>query len=314
MDAVLAYAFTLGLVAAINPCGFPLLPAYLAGFAGGGSGAGWAKQTERGLVAGASVTAGFVVVFGTLGLVVESGADLVLDWVPWVMLPLAAAMTVAGVLTVLGRGRQVRLRVPVPRIASTRGPLAMAGFGVAYAVASLSCALPLFLAGVAGSFTRLGLLTGIGTFVAYALGMGLLLTVASLAVAYAGASVLRRAMAASRFVPKASGVVLTLAGAYLVLYWLDDLVSPASSPAPVRVVEHVQAVLTSWLGGSSRLIGAALGAGVVIACLALAVASRNKTPALSVERPAGGEQGGGRQEGGSRTAERQPRAMSESHV
>jgi cytochrome c biogenesis protein CcdA len=297
MNAVLAYAFTLGLVAAINPCGFPLLPAYLTAFAGDRPGTGWVRQTERGLVAGASVTAGFVLVFGTLGLAVDSGAGLVLGWVPWVMLPLAAAMTVAGVMAVLGR--QVRLRLPVPRIGSSRGPLTMAGFGVAYAVASLSCTLPLFLAGVAGSFTRVGFFTGAETFLAYALGMGLLLTVASLAVAYAGASVLRRVVTASRFVPKASGLVLALAGAYLVLYWLDDLVSPASSPAPVRVVEHVQSVLVAWLGGSSRLIGAVLGAGVVIACLALAAASRdrrpspsaNRGPALSAEPPASGQEG-----------------------
>lgn len=288
MNAVLAYAFTLGLVAAVNPCGFPLLPAYLVAFAGEPrGGAGWAKQTERGLLAGACVTAGFVLVFGALGLVVESGARLVLGWVPWVMLPLAAAMTVAGLLALLGR--QVRLHLPVPRIGSSAGPLSMAGFGVAYAVASLSCTLPLFLAGVAGSFTRLGFVTGAESFVAYALGMGLFLCVASLAVAYAGATVLRRAMPASRFVPRVSGGVLTLAGAYLVLYWLDDLVWPSSSPVPVRVVEHVQSVLTAWLGGSSRLIGAVLGAGVVAACLALAVASRDKVPALRTKGRGGAD-------------------------
>ena len=282
MSAVLAYAFTLGLVAAINPCGFPLLPAYLATFAGGRSGAGWVKQTERGLVAGACVTMGFVLVFGLLGLLVESGTGLVLGWVPWVMLPLAVAMTVAGVLATLGR--QARLHVPLPRFSGTQGPLAMAGFGVAYAVASLSCALPLFLAGVAGSFTRLGFVTGAETFVAYALGMGLLLTVASLLVAYAGASVLRRALPVTRFVPRVSGVVLALAGLYLTLYWADDLVSPSSSPAPVRLVEHVQSQLTAWLGGSSRLIGIVLGAGVVAALVALALTSRRPGVPAATDR------------------------------
>ena len=44
------------------------------------------------------------------------------------------------------------------RLGSGRGALAMVGFGVTYAVASLTCALPLFLAAVAGSFGRLGVL------------------------------------------------------------------------------------------------------------------------------------------------------------
>jgi cytochrome c biogenesis protein CcdA len=35
VTATLGYAFALGFVAAINPCGFPLLPAYLTFFAEG---------------------------------------------------------------------------------------------------------------------------------------------------------------------------------------------------------------------------------------------------------------------------------------
>lgn len=46
------YAFTLGLVAAVNPCGFPLLPAYLALFAGGEHRPDWVGRTARGMTAG----------------------------------------------------------------------------------------------------------------------------------------------------------------------------------------------------------------------------------------------------------------------
>ncbi|MGH8995872.1 MAG: cytochrome c biogenesis CcdA family protein, partial [Acidimicrobiales bacterium] len=58
----LLYAFTLGLVAAVNPCGFPLLGAYLAFFVGDGE-LDRSRRNLRGVAAGASVTAGFVVVF-----------------------------------------------------------------------------------------------------------------------------------------------------------------------------------------------------------------------------------------------------------
>ncbi len=33
-SSLILFAFTLGLVAAVNPCGFPMLPAYLALFVG----------------------------------------------------------------------------------------------------------------------------------------------------------------------------------------------------------------------------------------------------------------------------------------
>lgn len=283
--APLAYAFTLGLVAAVNPCGFPLLPAYLAIFAGVEGDASPVRRTMRGLVAGASVSIGFILVFGVLGLLVEGGISLVVGWVPWVMIPLAVAMTVVGVLTALGR--QVQVRLPALRGSGrSRHVVGMAGFGVAYAVASLSCALPVFLAGVAGSFGRLGFLAGTATFVAYALGMGLLLVALSLVVAHLGISGLRRIRPVTRFVPRVTGVVLTLVGLYLCLYWVSDLVDPAATLAPVRIVEDVQSSLSSWLAGSSRLIGLVLGVAVVVVLMLLA--------AVSSRRPRGEGPGGQR--------------------
>ena len=268
----MAYAFSLGLVAAVNPCGFPLLPAYLAVFAGERHGSGRLNKTARALAAGAAVTGGFVVVFGVLGALVESGVRLLLGWVPWAMLPVAVAMVLAGALAVAGRPISVHL--PLPKVSPSGGVFGMALFGVAYAVASLSCALPLFLAGVAGSFTRLGFLSGLGSFVAYALGMGLLLMVAALMVAHAGAGSLRKAFPATRLVPRLAGAVLVLAGVYLVLYWVNDLVDPFGAPAPVRVVEHVQTLVAGWLGRSPGATGAVLAVAVIVALAGLAWAGR----------------------------------------
>jgi cytochrome c-type biogenesis protein len=266
----LAYAFALGLVAPVNPCGFPLLPAYLAAVAGEGRGAPPLERTIRGLAAGAGVSAGFVLVFGVLGLAVEAGARIVENWVPWAMVPVGAALAVIGTLAALGRPLYARLAVP--RLRSPHHAFAVAGFGAAYAVSSLSCSLPVFLAGVAGSFTRLGLLTGAENFIAYALGMGVLLCAASLVVAHAGTAALRRALPLARAVPRVVGVVLALVGAYLVLYWVSDLTQ--SSPAPVQAVESLQSALSAWLAGSARLVSIVLGGAVVVALVSLAVAGR----------------------------------------
>jgi cytochrome c-type biogenesis protein len=281
----LLYAFTLGLVAAVNPCGFPLLPAYLSFFVGD-PGAGRARRTGRALAAGASVTAGFVVVFGVLGLLVHTGIDVVLGWVPWVMIPLGLSMAAIGALALAGR--PLRLAPPQRRIGRGRGVLSMAGFGVTYAVASLTCALPLFLAAVAASFGRLGVFDGVGTFVAYALGMGLLLGVLGLVVANVGVSPLRRMGAATRFVPRLAGAVLALVGAYLVFYWASYLVDPTASPQPIGLVEHVQTQLSTWLSDSPRVVGIVLAC-VVVAAIAIGVGlgrgrSTESTGARPVER------------------------------
>jgi cytochrome c biogenesis protein CcdA len=73
MNSAIVYAFGVGMVATFNPCGFAMLPAYLSYFLGLEN----ARDTDnradatvlRALAVGAAMTAGFVVVFGVLGLV-----------------------------------------------------------------------------------------------------------------------------------------------------------------------------------------------------------------------------------------------------
>lgn len=142
------YAFVLGLVGVANPCGLPLLPAY-ASFFVGGSGT-LAGRAVRALVASACVTAGFVTCFGVIGLALGEVAAQVESVLPPLMIAAGAAMVVLGVLTVIGRHLPL---VGVRRAVSVtdRGAVSMAAFGVFYALASLGCSLPVFIAAVGGS-------------------------------------------------------------------------------------------------------------------------------------------------------------------
>jgi hypothetical protein len=61
IDAPFALAFTAGLVATVNPCGFAMLPAYLSyfmGLADDDVAAGGPAAVRRGLVIGAVVSSG----------------------------------------------------------------------------------------------------------------------------------------------------------------------------------------------------------------------------------------------------------------
>lgn len=267
--APLLYAFTLGLVAALNPCGFPLLPAYLTGFVGRDADRPWPVRTVRALGSSLAVTVGFVAVFAPLGGLVAAGVNVVLGWVPWAMIPFGVALVAAGLWTVTGRS--VKLRLPVVPAGRGRGPVVrMVLFGVAYAVASVSCALPVFVAGVSGTFHRNGVVGGVEAFVAYALGMGLLLAVAAMVVAHAGVPALRRARRLGPALQRVVGGVLILVGAYLVVYWASFVADPSSMPGVVRAVEHVQSILVAWLSSAPRTIGLVLGVGVIGALVAVA--------------------------------------------
>jgi cytochrome c-type biogenesis protein len=222
------------------------------------------------------VTVGFVAIFATVGLVASTGVQLVIGVAPWFMIVVGAALAVLGIAGLLGR--QLRPVLPAIRFRSGNGAIAMAGFGVAYAVGSLTCALPLFIAGVAGTFTRLGILDGIATFVAYALGMGVFVTALGLITVHASGEVSRRLRRASRLVPAIANSLEALVGLYLVFYWVNDLVDPFSASGLTGVVGTVQGAASRWISDSPLVVGCALGVTVLVG-FAVAAWSTRRRPA-----------------------------------
>ena len=112
----IGYAFGAGMVAAVNPCGFALLPAYLGLYLGAEAGPrGW-STVPRALMVSGVVTLSFVLLFGAAGLVVSTASSATAAYFPWVGL-------VVGVLLVLATGHIDRgtpdLRTPRR---SARGP------------------------------------------------------------------------------------------------------------------------------------------------------------------------------------------------
>ncbi len=93
-------------------------------------------------------------------------------------------------------------------------------FGVAYAVASLGCTLPVFMIVVGSVFTGTGTyLESVGRFVQYAAGMGAVLTVITVGVAIVREQTVRFMSRALPFVESAGNALLVLAGSYLIWYW-----------------------------------------------------------------------------------------------
>lgn len=273
VSASVAYAFTLGLIAALNPCGFPLLPGYLALFARREGRTGWRARTVAAIVAGGCVTLGFLAVFATVGLLASAGVQLVIAAAPWFMIIVGAALAVLGIAGLFGR--QLTIALPAIHFRSGNGALAMVGFGIAYAIGSLTCALPLFVAGVASTFTRLGALAGVATFVAYALGMGTLVTGLGLVTVHASGEIARHLRRASRLVPAIANTLEALVGLYLILYWVTDLTDPLSITAASRAVGTIQAAVSSTVSDSPLVIGCTLG-GLVLAGFAIAAWSTRR--------------------------------------
>jgi cytochrome c-type biogenesis protein len=171
MTETLLVAVVAGMVATVNPCGFAMLPAYLTLVVTGAADRTRAQLLARALGSSALMTLGFVTVFGLFGIVIAPVFASVQRYLPFVTVVIGAALVVLGAL--LLAGREITLLVPKPRKGAPNQRLAsMFGYGIAYAIASLSCTIGPFLA-VAGTSLRGGdVVEGVAAFVAYAAGMG----------------------------------------------------------------------------------------------------------------------------------------------
>lgn len=275
--AAIVYAFALGLTAAVNPCGFPLLPAYLAVFLGSDPAPVQARLL-RAVRASVAMTSGFVAVFAAVGLVVAAGIRLGLAWIPVFTAILGLVLLVAGLFGVAGR----RVRLPLVSVPfrSGRGMLAMAGYGAAFATTSLGCAFPLFAAAVAPTITATSPLDAAGIALAYALGMGLFVAGCSVVAAVLGAEAVRVAGRFARYVPQAASALMTVVGVYLLAYGFRLILEPGREPSLAASVSKLSGVLTSTLADHPLIAGGA-AAFVVIAALivaAVTVPLKRRTP------------------------------------
>lgn len=234
----LGYSFGAGMVAAVNPCGFALLPVYLSLYVGAGVGPGEERpvvgRAGEALLLAGMVTIGFVLLFGVTGVIVSLAGQLLIELVPWIAVVLGVAMAGLGVWLLAGGSVSVpfisylearvldRIDAPRPGERAKPAPLLFLLFGIGYGVASLSCTLPIFLLVVGSALAAGGLGNGVLQFLSYALGMGLVIAVLTLSVAlFKGALVthLRRALP---HVQTVSALLLIGAGGYLVFYWVSS--------------------------------------------------------------------------------------------
>ncbi len=221
-----AWPFGLGIFAAFNPCGFAMLPAYLSYFLGIESKENDQRRlttVARGLVVGLVMTMGFIAVFGTFGFlfakVINEGA--VLDYVPYVIIAIGVLMIPLGISMVLGR--ELNLRLPkMNKGTGSRDLGSIFMFGVSYAIVSLSCTVGIFILNISNSFTTQGVGRGIGNFLAYGIGMGMVITFLTMSLALAKSNVATSMRRVLPFISPVSGAMLIVAGIYLIDYGLWD--------------------------------------------------------------------------------------------
>lgn len=267
--AALALALGAGVVAALNPCGFALLPAYLSLLVLDQQ-PSRPVAVARALRATAAMTAGFAAVFALFGLAVAPVASSVQQYLPAFTIVLGVALALAGAWVLAGRsitmprfGRRTTDRRPL-----TGSVWSMAGFGASYAVASLGCTIAPFLAVVVTAFRAGSIGEGLLAFVAYAAGMGVAVGAASVAIALARNGLIGRLRTFGGALARLGGALLLAAGAYVAWYGAWELRVFHAGAGSDPVVDAAGG-FQRWLADSAQ----AVGAGGFLLALAVLVAA-----------------------------------------
>ncbi len=219
------YAFGAGMIAAVNPCGFAMLPAYLALYLGAGGQAdhrGGARRLAEAVLVGGTVSAGFVVLFAAAGAVISAGGRFLLPVMPWVGLAIGIGLVLLGLAMLAGRTfnpalfEQLADQIGRSRERSLRGFFL---FGLAYGLASLSCTLPVFMIAAGSALISGSLGRGFVQLLSYGLGMASVVITLTLAIALVKAGVVTALRRAMPYVQTAAAMLLVVAGGSIVLYW-----------------------------------------------------------------------------------------------
>ena len=246
MQGDFAYSFILGVLAAVNPCGFVLLPTYLMYFLGLETNreATQTASLRRALTVSAAVSSGFIAIFLVVGIVTRLFTTVISDNAKYVGLIVGVVLTIMGVAMLAGwKPTFMRPSIPTERDSTVR---AMFVYGIAYAVASIGCTIGLLTTVVLGSVGRHGFVSGVSSIVLYGLGMALFVTALTVTLATAQRGLLTFARNSLRYIDKVSAVFIALAGLYLTWYWYGA-VTERSSDSVTGTVEDWQSSVTSFL-------------------------------------------------------------------
>lgn len=273
-DARLTTSFAAGLLAAINPCGFVLLPTYLMYFLGvQGRPGSQRANVSRALVVSAALSTGFLTVFLIVGTISRVFTNWINDNAKYAALVIGLALVVLGIAMLAG----YRLPFTTPKLDTgekDRTVWSMFVFGVAYAIASIGCTIGPFTATVLGTITTDGFGKGLIAILLYAVAMSLVVTGLTVSLALAQSGMLRVLRGSMRYVETASAVVMVLAGLYLTWYWWNDIRESYGDNVTARVLGW-QASLTRWVESHQTLI-VVLFLGVIGLAVGLLVTTRRR--------------------------------------
>jgi len=221
------FAFSAGVVSAVNPCGFAMLPAYLGLYMSTSiyekDSTHYGKMILKGLFIGCCVGLGVLSLFLFVGLITGFALNLIRSIMEWVGLLLGVGLITIGIWLMNGGRLYTGLTARIGQSIGNPTQISLKGFflfGVSYGVASLSCTLPIFLSVVGINLNGSSIYDSIMQFALYGAGMGAMILFVTLSMAILKGVMIRYIKLALPYVERIGFFLVVLSGMYIVFYWM----------------------------------------------------------------------------------------------
>jgi cytochrome c biogenesis protein CcdA len=214
MDPALASgAIVAGVLTFFSPCSFPMLPAYLTFYLGlGEEKESYRKAVRKGVINGLLSTAAFILVFSVFGVLTSAFSEYINPYMRYIEPIVGVALIVLGVLFAVGKSFSLHIGAVDPK----KGVFS---FSLLYALASIGCALPVFVSMILFAVTSGGFYSAFVIFLLYALGMGAMMTLINLLLASAKQGAINAIRKNMGLVRMFSAAFMICVGVYLIYYY-----------------------------------------------------------------------------------------------
>jgi cytochrome c biogenesis protein CcdA len=240
------YSFLLGVLAAVNPCGFAMLPNYLLYFLGLDSpDRSTRSSVQQSLRVGLSVSSGFLAVFLVVGVISRVFTQWIEQNAKYAALAIGVLLVITGIR--MFSGWKPRFMTTNPTRSLARDTKSMFIYGVIYAIASIGCTIGFLTTAVFGSFTTHGVVSGVVSVVLYGLGMSLLVTALTVTLGLARQGLVSSIRGILPYITRASALLTVLTGLYLSWYWFVAITERSSLGLLASRVESAQTRLATLL-------------------------------------------------------------------
>jgi cytochrome c biogenesis protein CcdA len=188
---------------------------------------------RRGLSVGIAVSSGFIGLFLVVGIVSRAFTTVISENAKYAALVIGIALVAMGIAMLFGW--KTPIAQPNVSVERERTTWNMFLFGIVYAIASIGCTIGLLISVILGSVNRHGFVSGVISIVLYGLGMGLLVTSLTVALAFARVGLVSTIKKSFKWFDKVSAVFVVLTGLYLSWYWLGAITDRETDGVTSRV-------------------------------------------------------------------------------